>query len=90
MPCFHCQVRSLVRELRSHKPCRAKKKEKEKKTVVRERAAAYFVAKEGKNIPPFRLSIKIDKLLKDFILSGGFDINEGEDDLMTHSVVYYE
>ena len=31
MPCFHCQVRSLVRELRSHKPCRAKKKKRKRK-----------------------------------------------------------
>ncbi|MDD2217975.1 MAG: hypothetical protein PHX63_06045 [Eubacteriales bacterium] len=47
-----------------------------KKTVVREKAAEYFVSTEGTSIPPFRLSIKIDNLLKDFILSGGFDINE--------------
>lgn len=47
-----------------------------KETVVREKAAAYFEKKEGTNIPAFRLSIRIDKLLKDFIHSGGFDINE--------------
>ena len=44
-----------------------------KKTVVREKAAEYFVSTEDTNIPPFRLSIKIEKLLKDFILRGGFD-----------------
>lgn len=47
-----------------------------KKTVDMDKAKAYFEAVEGTSIPPFRLSIKIEKLLKDFILSGGFDINE--------------
>ena len=47
-----------------------------KKTVVKEKAEAYFVAVEGKSIPAFRLSIKIEKLLKEFIINGGFDINE--------------
>lgn len=50
-----------------------------KKTVVREKAEEYFVGVEGTSIPQLRLSIKIDKLLKDFILSGGFDIDEDED-----------
>jgi len=45
-----------------------------KNTVVREKAEEYFVSTEGKRIPAFRLSIKIEKLLKDFILSGGFEI----------------
>jgi type I restriction enzyme R subunit len=49
-----------------------------KKTVVREKAKAYFENLEGSAIPEFRLSIKIEKLLKKFILSGGFDINGGE------------
>jgi len=49
-----------------------------KNTVVREKAAAYFVAVEGMSIATFRLSIKVEKLLKDFILRGGFDINEDE------------
>lgn len=47
-----------------------------KKTVDRDKAKAYFEAFEGTSIPAFRLSIKIEKLLKDFILRGGFDINE--------------
>lgn len=47
-----------------------------KETVDRDKAKAYFEALEGKNIPAFRLSIKIEKLLKDFILRGGFDISE--------------
>ena len=49
-----------------------------KKTVVREKAEEYFVSTEGASVPAFRLSIKIEKLLKDFILSGGFDINKDE------------
>ena len=49
-----------------------------KNTVDREKAKAYFETVEGINIPAFKLSIKIEKLLKDFILSGGFYINEGE------------
>jgi len=49
-----------------------------KKTVDREKAEEYFVSTEGTKVPAFRLSIKIEKLLKDFILSGGFDINEDE------------
>ena len=47
-----------------------------KKTVVREKAEEYFVSTEGLKVQAFRLSIKIDKLLKDFILSGGFDLGE--------------
>lgn len=51
-----------------------------KNTVVREKAEAYFEAIEGATIPAFRLSIKIERLLKKFIISGGFDINEDENE----------
>lgn len=47
-----------------------------KKSVVREQAESYFVSTEGKSIPAFKLSIKIDQLLKDFVLKGGFYIDE--------------
>ena len=47
-----------------------------KGTVVKEQAAAYFEKVEGASVPPFRLNIKIEKLLKEFIQSGGFDISE--------------
>ncbi|MCD6436570.1 MAG: HsdR family type I site-specific deoxyribonuclease [Clostridiales bacterium] len=47
-----------------------------KKTVNRDKAKTYFEKEEGSKIPEFRLSMKIDKLLKDFILAGGFDIHE--------------
>lgn len=49
-----------------------------KKTVDRGKAKAYFEAVEGMSIPEFRLSIKIEKLLKDFIIRGGFDIGGEE------------
>lgn len=49
-----------------------------KKTVDRDKAKAFFEALEGTIVPEFRLSIKIEKLLKDFILSGGFDIDVDE------------
>lgn len=47
-----------------------------KKTVDWEKAKSYFEKKEGEKIPAFRLNTKIDKLLKDFTLSGEFDIND--------------
>ena len=49
-----------------------------RKTVDRGKAKAYFEAVEGMSIPGFPLSIKIETLLKDFIISGGFDINGDE------------
>ena len=50
-----------------------------KKTVVREKAEACFVEREGKRIPAFKLSMKTEMLLKEFIISGGFDIDEDEE-----------
>jgi type I restriction enzyme R subunit len=47
-----------------------------KKTVDREKARGYYNAIEDTSIPEFRLSIKIEKLLKDFILRGGFNLIE--------------
>ena len=49
-----------------------------KRTIDRDKAKSFFETKEGARIPPFRLSIKIEKLLKDFVLSGGFDIKDYE------------
>ncbi|MFA5586491.1 MAG: HsdR family type I site-specific deoxyribonuclease [Saccharofermentanales bacterium] len=48
-----------------------------KQSVDLEKAREYFERIEDACIPTFRLSVKIDNLLKRFILSGGFDI-EGE------------
>lgn len=45
-----------------------------KSTVDREKAKAYFEQLEGASLPPFRISIRIDSFLKDFILKDGFDL----------------
>ncbi len=45
-----------------------------KATVDREKAKAYFEKIEGNALPNFRISIKIDQLLKNFILKGGIDL----------------
>lgn len=51
-----------------------------KQSVDREKSKAYFEEREGTSIPAFKLSIKIQNLLKAFILRGGFDINEHENE----------
>jgi type I restriction enzyme R subunit len=45
-----------------------------KKCVDKAKAKAYFEALEQASIPPFKLNIKVDKWLKDFIIRGGFDL----------------
>lgn len=47
-----------------------------KSTVDREKAKAYFEKLEGKALPAFRISIKIDQLLKDFIFQDGFELDD--------------
>jgi type I restriction enzyme R subunit len=49
-----------------------------KATVVREKAQAYFSKVDGKKLPPFRVNNRVDKLLADFILSGGCEIPDPE------------
>ena len=46
-----------------------------KKTVDMARARDFLSKREGKVLPPPIVSIRLDKLLRDFILSGGFDLN---------------
>lgn len=46
-----------------------------KATADKSKAKAYFEAIEGKKIIPPKVPMKIDKLLRDFILRGGFDID---------------
>jgi len=46
-----------------------------KETVDRGKAKAYFESLEGITLPPFKISIRIDTLLKEFILKDGFDID---------------
>lgn len=45
-----------------------------KATVDKKKAKEYFEAIEGRSIIPPKVSTKTDKLLRDFILQGGFDI----------------
>lgn len=45
-----------------------------KATVDKQKAKAYFEGQEGEALPPFRVNIKVDQLLKDFILRGGFEL----------------
>ena len=45
-----------------------------KATADKKKAKEYFELIEGTKIIPPKVPMKIDKLLRDFILSGGFDI----------------
>lgn len=45
-----------------------------KSTVDKQKARAYFTQLDGKPIPPFRVSNRVDELLTNFILNGGIDI----------------
>lgn len=46
-----------------------------KKTANVELAKQFFSKREGKPVPPFKVSIMLDALLREFILAGGFDID---------------
>ena len=50
-----------------------------KATADKKTAKAYFESIEGKSIIPPKVPMKIDKLLRDFILRGGFDITLPDD-----------
>ena len=45
-----------------------------KDTVDRSKAQKFLSGREGKSILPYQVSIKVDTLLRNFILSGGFDL----------------
>ena len=45
-----------------------------KETVDLGKARDYFAGKEGKPIPPFKVNMRLDKLLREFVIQGGFDI----------------
>ena len=51
-----------------------------KATADRKKAKAYFEFIEGVSIIPPKVPMKIDKLLRDFILRGGFDMDLPEPD----------
>lgn len=46
-----------------------------KKTVDKAKAKAFFETKEGRELIPPKVNMKIDNLLREFVLSGGFDID---------------
>lgn len=48
--------------------------DKLKATVDREKAKAFLEKLEGTKIKPFQINMKLDKLLRKFIIEGGFDI----------------
>ena len=45
-----------------------------KKSVDKEKAKEYFERIEGSTLIPPKVNMKVDKLLREFILSGGFEI----------------
>ena len=45
-----------------------------KATVDKQKARAYFERVEGMKLIPPKVNMKVDKLLRDFVISGGFDI----------------
>jgi type I restriction enzyme R subunit len=45
-----------------------------KSTVDEGQAKAYFEKRDGATIPPFKVNIKVDQLLQNFIVCGGFDL----------------
>ena len=51
-----------------------------KQTVDKTKAKEYFERIEGVNLIPPKVSIKTDKLLREFILSGGMDSTEAEEE----------
>ena len=46
-----------------------------KATVYQEKAKAFLEMLEGKPIKKFQINMKIDQMLRRFILEGGFDIS---------------
>ena len=50
--------------------------DKLKDTVDRTKAKAYFEKLEGHTLPAFKISIRIDALLKDFILKDGVEVED--------------
>ena len=47
-----------------------------KATVDKAKAKAYFEAIEGTKLIPPKVPVKYDKLLREFIVSGGFDLKK--------------
>jgi len=49
-------------------------------TVDKTKAKTYFEKLEGKTIIPPKVNIKVDKLVRDFIINGGFDLKVSDKD----------
>lgn len=49
-----------------------------KSTMEKQKARVYFESLEGKRLVPPKVSVKADNLLREFIISGGFDIETPE------------
>ena len=49
-----------------------------KATVDKAKAKAYFEAVEGVKMPMPKVNIKVDTVLRTFIISGGYDIKMSE------------
>lgn len=47
-----------------------------KKSVDKQKARAYFESVEGAKVLPYKVNIRIDSLLRKFILSGGFELGK--------------
>lgn len=47
-----------------------------KKTVDKQKARAYFESVEGTKVLPYKVNIRMDSLLRKFILSGGFELGK--------------
>lgn len=45
-----------------------------KKTIDKTKAKEYLERKEGVKLIPLKVNIKMDKLLREFILNGGFEL----------------
>lgn len=45
-----------------------------KNTADRQKVSVYFRETEGKPIPPPKVKMKFDELLRRFVVSGGFDL----------------
>jgi len=45
-----------------------------KNSVDKVKAKAYFEALEGTTLSPFKISMEINNLLRDFIIGGGFEV----------------
>lgn len=52
-----------------------------KKTVDKRKAKEYFEKIEGEKLFPPKVNIKVDNLLREFILKDGFDIQMPEEKL---------